>query len=386
MDPIYLDNNATTPLLPAVVEAMRPFHEGSFGNPASAHRLGRQARQALEDARESVASLLGAHAEEVVFTSGATESNNLALQGSGVRGQGSGDDPPHLVVSPIEHPSVSEPVRRLNETGVAVSYLDVDASGVVVVEGLPALLRPQTRLVALMLVNHETGAIQPVRRAVELSGGVPVHCDATQTVGKVAVDFHALGVATLSLSAHKFCGPRGVGALLVRRGHRLTPLLHGGHQQRGIRPGTEPVALAVGLACALRLAVSERETRVAHVRRLRERFLTRLQTEAAPVLLNGPADETGVPHTLNLSFPGLKGDLLLMALDLAGVCCSTGSACSSGSLLPSPVLRAMKVPEERLFSSLRFSLGFQLSESDVDEAAARIGRVVKRLRQGSLPC
>src|SRR5262249_4969556 len=156
-------------------------------------------------------------------------------------------------------------IRYLNENGFAVSFLDVDASGVVVVESLPALLRPQTRLVALMLVNHETGAIQPVRRATELSGDVPVHCDATQAVGKVAVDFSALGVATLSLSAHKFHGPRGVGALLVRRGHRLTPLTHGGHQQRGLRPGTEPVGLAVGMACALRLAVSERDTRLAHV-------------------------------------------------------------------------------------------------------------------------
>src|SRR5262249_24428856 len=251
---------------------------------------------------------------------------------------------------------------------------------VAVVEGLPALLRPQTRLVALMLVNHETGAVQPVRRAVELSGGGPVHCGAAQAVGQLRAGFSALGLATLALSAHKFHGPRGIGALLVRRGHRLSPLLHGGHQQRGIRPGTEPVALVVGLACALRLAVGEREARLAHVRGLRERFLARLRADAAPVVLNGP-ENGGVPQTLNLSFPGLKGDLLLMALDLAGVCCSTGSACSSGLLLRSRVLRAMKVPEERLFSSLRFSLGAQLSENDVDEAAARICRVVKRLRQ-----
>lgn len=379
MDVIYLDNNATTPLLPAVVESMRPFDEASFANPASAHRLGRQARQALEDARDSVAALLRAHADEVVFTSGATEANNLSLQGSGGRGQGSAE-PPHVVASPIEHPSVIEPLRHLCETGIAVSFLDVDDSGVAVVEGLPASLRPQTRLVALMLVNHETGAIQPVRRAVELAGDVPVHCDATQAIGKVAVDFSALGVATLSLSAHKFHGPRGIGALLVRRGHRLKPLTHGGHQQRGLRPGTEPVGLVVGLACALRLAINEREARLAHVRGLRERLLGRLRTDAAPVVLNGP-ETTGVPHVLNVSFLGLKGDLLLMALDLAGVCCSTGSACSSGSLLPSPVLRAMRVPDERLFSSMRFSLGSQLSETEVDEAGARICRVVKRLRR-----
>lgn len=381
MDVLYLDNNATTPILPAVVEAMRPFVEGTFANPASAHRLGRLARRALEDARESVAALLGAHADEVVFTSGATEANNLALS----RGQGSGvSEPAHLVASPIEHPSVSEPLRHLNETGHAVSCLDVDASGVVNVEGLSALMRPQTRLVALMLANHETGAVQPVRRAVDLAGDVPLHCDATQAVGKLAVDFHALGVSTLSLSAHKFHGPRGVGALLVRRGRRVVPLLRGGHQQQGVRPGTEPVPLVVGLASALRLALSEREARTSHVTRLRERFLARLERDACPVL-NGPTDATGIPHTLNLSFPGLKADLLLMSLDLAGVCCSTGSACSSGSLLPSPVLRAMGVSDERLRSAIRFSLGAQLSETEVDEAAARICRVVKRLRQGPPP-
>jgi cysteine desulfurase len=375
MDCLYLDNNSTTPLLPAVADAMRPFLGGVYGNPSSAHRLGRQARQALEDAREQVAALLDTFPDEVFFTSGATEANNLAIrsQESGVRSQQN-----HLIASPIEHPSVLEPLRHLAQNGHALSWLGVDTTGVVRVEELPALLRDDTGLVAVMLANHETGAIQPVRAVVDACGEVPVHCDAVQAVGKIAVHFHDLGVTSLALSAHKFHGPKGVGALLVRRGTRLTPLLRGGHQQHGLRPGTEPVAAIVGLAAALALADRDRASRLAHVRALRRRFLTGLD-EAAPVL-NGPAED-GIPHTLNLSFPGLKADLLLMSLDLAGVCCSTGSACSSGSLLPSPVLQAMNVPDDRLRSALRFSLSPLLSEADIDEAAARICRVVKRLRQ-----
>jgi cysteine desulfurase len=374
MDCIYLDNNATTPVLPAVWEAMRPFQAEVYGNPASAHQAGRRARQALEDAREAVAGLLGAHPDEVVFTSGATEANNLALFGL------AGDPPGHVVASPIEHPSVSEPLRRLAEVGFAVGWLPVDGRGSVAAEALPDLLRPETRLAAVMLANPETGAVQPVRALVErLDGRCPFHCDAVQAVGRLPVHFHELGVTTLSLSAHKFHGPRGVGALLVRRGTRLRPLLLGGPQQRGRRPGTEPVALAVGLAAALALAGREGEARRAWVRALRLRLLGALRA-AAPVVLNGP-EEGGVPHTLNLSFPGCRAEALLMMLDLAGVACSTGSACSSGSLLPSPVLRAMGVADEVLRSAMRFSLSALLSEAEIDEAARRIAAAVGRLRQ-----
>jgi cysteine desulfurase len=377
MDCIYLDNNSTTPTLPAVVGSMRPFFDATFANPASAHQLGRLARRALEDAREQVASLLGAFADEVVFTSGATEANNLALRSL------AGQPPGHLIASAVEHPSVSEPLRHLGEQGFSLSLLPVDGVGVVRVDTLAGILRPETRLVAVMLANHETGAIQPIQQVVDVAGAVPVHCDATQAVGKIAVRFHDLGVSTLALSDHKFHGPRGIGALVIRRCTQVAPVFHGGHQQRGIRPGTEPVALAVGLATALQLASDEREARLAHVLALRRRFLAHLHSHAAPVVLNGPVDETGIPHTINLSFPGLQADLLLMALDLAGVCCSTGSACSSGSLQPSPVLRAMDVPENRLKSALRFSLSALLCAEEIDEAARRICRVVERLRRGS---
>src|SRR5262245_4157224 len=288
---IYLDSNATTPVLPAVHEAMLPFSADTFGNPASAHQFGRRARQALEDSREKIAALLDAEPDEVLFTSGATEANNLAIFGL------AGDVPGSIVCSPIEHPCVVEPVRHLAERGHRVAWLSVDGQGV----ARPELPLPDTRLACLMLANHETGAVQPVAPVAALA---PLHCDAAQAAGKMKISFVALGTATLSLSAHKFHGPRGVGALLVRRGVRLRPLFFGGHQQRGQRPGTEPVALAVGMATALELAEQQRTVRCRQVIDLRSRFLELLHQQVDPVVVNGPHD--GLPHTLNLSFPGVK--------------------------------------------------------------------------------
>jgi cysteine desulfurase len=378
MNEIYLDNNATTPVLPAVWEAMRSLLTDTFGNPASAHRAGRRARQALEDARERTAALLGAFTDEVIFTSGATEANNLALFGL------AGEPPAHLLTSPIEHPSVAEPMQRLTQRGFTVDRLAVDAKGVVPAAALLDHLHPETRLLSVMLANNETGAVQPIREMAEfLDPQTAFHCDAAQAVGRIPVHFHELGVTALTLSAHKFHGPKGAGALLVRRQTQLQPQFLGGHQQRGLRPGTEPVALAVGLATALDLAKREAETREQHILRLRTLFLAHLQELAAPVVLNGPS-VGGIPHTLNLSFPGCRAESLLMNLDLAGVACSTGSACSSGSLLPSPVLQAMRVPDEVLHSAMRFSLSPLLSENEVLEAARRIEQVVRRLRSMSV--
>jgi cysteine desulfurase len=375
MDCIYLDNNATTPMLPAVWESMQPYLTEAFANPASAHTSGRRARRALEDARESIAAHLGAVSDEVIFTSGATEANNLALFGL------CGDPPAHLLASPIEHPSVAEPLRQLAESGFALDLLSVDAQGRVPAASLADRLRSDTRLVAVMLANHETGTIQPICALTEsLAARARFHCDATQAVGKIPVHFHNLGVDTLALSAHKFHGPKGIGALVLRRGVKLRPRTWGGHQQHGRRPGTEPVALAVGFASALDFACREMNERLAHVCRLRERFLAQLRSNASPIVLNGPDDD--VPHTINVSIPGLKADLLLMNLDLAGVACSTGSACSSGSLLPSPVLQAMGVPDDLLRSAMRFSLSPLLTLHDIDEAARRIAAVVSRLRSG----
>jgi cysteine desulfurase len=374
MQTIYLDNNATTPVLPEVWEAMRPYFTDVPGNPASSHAAGRRARQALEDARDLTARVLGASPAEVIFTSGATEANNLALFGL------AGSPPGHLLVSAVEHPCVIEPMARLAKMGFEVERIPVDAQGVVSEGAFARLLRPDTWLVSVMLANHETGAVQPVAKLASRVGeGTRFHCDAAAAAGKMPVHFHDLQVTALTVSAHKLHGPKGVGALLVRKGERLTPLLWGGHQQQGRRPGTEPVALAVGLAAALDLAVRAMEIRRDKVTHLRRLFLDRLRATAAPVVVNGP-EEGGVPHTLNLSFPGCRADLLLMNLDLAGVACSTGSACSSGSLLPSPVIQAIGVTDEVLHSAIRFSFSALLSEEEVEEAAQRVAPVVKWLR------
>ncbi len=373
MFPIYLDHNATTPLDPRVLEAMLPHFREGFGNPASAHASGRQARRALENARETVARLLDAEPDEVIFTSGATEANNLALLG--LAGTGAGN----VIASPIEHPSVIEPLSQLAKRGMATHWLSVDTTGAVIDTGFAEALHEGVRLVTVMLANNETGVIQPIAKLTSLLAGQALfHCDAVQAVGRMPVSFRGLGVSTLSSSAHKFHGPKGIGALLVRRKVRLEPQLWGGHQQSGRRPGTEPVALAVGLAVALELAHNEMAERRAHVERLRAAFLTELEP-ASPWQLNGPSTG-GIPHTLNISFLGCQADALLMNCDLAGIACSTGSACSSGSLLPSPVLQAMQATPERLHSAMRFSLSHQLSVDDVREAGRRIVAIVGRLR------
>lgn len=371
---IDLDHNATTELLPAAWEAL---HAAPRGNPSSVHGMGRAARQAVEAARERIACCLGASPEEVFFTSGATEANNWAIFGAvGPDPTGAG-----IVVSALEHPCVTEPVRELERRGAQICRWSVDARGVV----RPQAVLATTRLVCLMLANHETGAVQPVAEvAATLPAGVHLHCDAAQAVGKIPVHFHQLGATTLSASAHKFGGPPGIGLLLVRRECRLRPLLFGGPQQQGRRAGTEPVPLIVAMAAALEWMTQRLDEHRRHLLRLRQRLWERLQSQASPLFLNGPeidADDV-VPNTLNVSFPGCRGDLLVLALDLAGVCCSTGSACSSGSLLPSPVLEAMQVGPERLRSAVRFSFSPTQTLEEIDEAAQRIITAVHRLRNG----
>jgi cysteine desulfurase len=383
MGPLYLDHNATTPLLPEAWDAMRPVVEQAFGNPSSAHQTGRKARRALEDAREQIAALLGASPDEVTFTSGATEANNLAVFGLANRTPDLA--PRHVLASPLEHPCVIGPLKELEARGFTVEWLPVSARGVVPANAVASFVRPETAFVSVMLANHETGAIQPVREiAATLPPGVPLHTDAAQAAGKIPINFRALGATALTASAHKFRGPKGIGVLLVKRGTTLRPLMFGGHQQQGRRPGTEPVALAVGMAVALEHAVRNLEAHRSHLEAIRARLEARLRDLVSPIVVNGPGPGSAdaLPTTLNVSFPGCRADLLLMALDLAGVACSTGSACSSGSLLPSPVLRAIGVPDDILRSALRFSFGPTLSFADIDDAAGRIGIAVKRLREG----
>lgn len=384
MRQIYLDYNATTPLLPEAWEAMRPFMAETFGNPSSPHSVGRKARQALEDAREKIAVLLGARPSEVTFTSGATEANNVAVFGL-LEPTGGSCHAPLAVASHLEHACIVEPLRQLEARGLPVEWWPVDSRGII----SPRPVDADTRLVCLMLANHETGALQPVRDlTLAMPPGVALHCDAAQAVGKVPVNFRDLGVTTLTATAHKFGGPKGVGILITKRDTRLQPLMFGGHQQQGRRPGTEPVALAAGMAVALEHAVRHLAANHARFAALRERLWTRVQ-ELAPVVLNGP--EIGaadvVPTTLNVSFPGCRADLLLMALDLAGVACSTGSACSSGSLLPSPVLRAMGVADAVLRAALRFSFGPATDFADIDRVADCIDSAVRSTREngGAMP-
>ncbi len=379
MDPIYLDHNATTPMDPSVLEAMRPYFLAG-GNAESRHALGRSARRAWDHARETVAGILGADPSEVIFTSGGTESNNLAIFGLA----GAESSPGHVASSPIEHPAVVEPVARLEAAGFAVDRVPVDDQGLADAARMAATFRDETRFATLMLANNETGAIQPVGELAELAAarGIPVHTDAVQAVGRIPVDFHAMGVATLAASAHKFHGPVGTGLLLVRSGVRLGSRLFGGGQQQGRRPGTVAVPLAVGLAAALQNWHDEFTARTTRWIALRDRLEAGLLAALGPdhVIRNGPIDDDRrLPQTLNVGFPGLDGDALLMQLDLAGIAASLGSACASGSTRPSPTLMAMRVPDARLRSSVRFSLGATTTEAEIDEAVRRIVGVVGRI-------
>ncbi len=378
MPPIDLDANATTPLHPAASAAMARVYTDAPGNPASSHYAGRQARRLLETARETVARILNARPECVVFTSGATEANNLAVFGQ------SGPDA-HFIASRIEHPCVVGPLEQLAKAGHPVDWLPADPRGFVAPDEVAARVRPATRLVCVMLANHETGAIQPVRAVVgRLSAGVAVHTDAAQAAGKIPVDFARLGVTTLSISGHKFGGPKGVGALLVRPGVTINPLFYGGHQQEARRPGTEPVALAVGMAAALDAAEQTLAETHNRLTEMRAEFLARIEAALPDVVVNGPrpGDPDGLPTTLSLSFQGCRSDVLLMSLDLAGVACSAGSACASGSLLPSPVLAAMGLPDAVLRAAVRFSFGVGLTHEQVADASGRVVKCIRAVRAG----
>lgn len=383
MTPIDLDHNATSPLDPDVFEAMRP-HWFAGANAESRHSAGRAARKALAVSSEAVANVLHAHPDEVVFTSGGTEANNLAILGLAglVRG------PAHAVSSPMEHPAVAGPVAHLERLGFSISRPAVSPEGLAdpgaMAEAAFAPPDRDTRLATLLLAHNETGALQPVGAMAERFAArgradwpVPIHTDAVQAVGRIPVHFHDLGVATLAASAHKFGGPVGVGLLLVRRGLKLEPLLFGGRQQRGLRPGTVPIAPIVGLAAALEKADREGAARRARWVALRDRLEAALLAALGPdrVIRHGPTDPARrLPQTLHLGFPGQDGDALLMRLDLAGVRASLGSACASGTTEPSPTLVAMGVRDDVLRSSVRFSLGSDATEAEIDEAARRIVR------------
>jgi cysteine desulfurase len=376
---VYLDNNATTPVAPEVVEAMAPYWRERFGNPSSAHRKGVDAERAVRASRAAIARLLGVKESEVIFTSGGTEGDNLAVKGAAraLRRRGR-----HIVTTKIEHPAVLESCRDLEAEGFRVTYLDVNAEGVVTPEAVEAALTPETILVSIMHVNNELGTILPIAEIAERvkrrNPEIVVHSDGVQAVGKMRVDLR--GVDLYTISGHKIHAPKGTGALIVREGVRLVPLFSGGGQERGLRSGTENVAGIVALARALELMYEDLEQKLAHFQTLRERFLAGvLQLPGAR--LNSPPQS--VPTTVNVSFPGLPAEVMLHALEEEGVFASTGAACASRKRRRSHVLEAMRLPPEIIDSSLRFSFSRYTTADDIEWAVRALHRAWERLAVGS---
>jgi len=378
-DPIYLDYSATTPVDPRVAQAMWPWLVEKFGNPASrSHAYGWAAEEAVENARAQVAALINADPREIVWTSGATEANNLAIKGAAQflasRGR-------HLITVKTEHKSVLDTARELERLGFSATFLDVDADGLVDPQAVAEAIRPDTTLVSMMIVNNETGVVQDVAAVARIcrARGVLLHCDAVQAIGKLPVDVEAIGCDLLTMSAHKIYGPKGIGALYVRRKPRvrIEPQIHGGGHERGMRSGTLPVHQIVGMGEALRLAREEMPAEIERVRALRERLHAGLST-LDEVYVNGSLEHR-IAHNLNLSFAFVEGESLIMGCK--GIAVSSGSACTSASLEPSYVLRAMGRSDELAHSSIRFTLGRFTTEAEIDAAIAEVKGCVQRLRE-----
>jgi len=376
---IYFDHNATTPLHPAVAERMSAALAEDFGNPSSLHHFGQRAKAVVDQARSAVAALLGADASEIIFTSGGTESDNLAIRGAWEALERTPRR--HLISSAIEHEAVLNTIKALAKRGAETTLLPVGDEGIVSPDALRAALRDDTALVSIMHANNEIGTVQPIAELSQIARerGAMIHADAVQSAGKIPVSVKDLGVDMLSISAHKFYGPKGIGAIWIRRGLRLLPTLTGGKQERGRRAGTENVPGIVGMGVAADIArakMTEEGTRVAA---LRDRLETGILGAVSGTVLNG-ARAPRVPNTTNISFDRVEAESLLIALDLEGIAVSTGSACSSGTLEPSHVLKAMGFPAHRTQNSIRFSLGASNTQTDVDRVIAVLPEIVEKLR------
>jgi cysteine desulfurase len=383
---IYLDYAATTPLDPRVLEAMMPYMTEHFGNPNSIHSFGREARRAIDEAREKIAQLLNCQPSEIVFTSGGTESDNLALRGVAEAYRHKGN---HIVTTAIEHHAVLRTCKALEDMGFSVTYLPVDEHGLVSPEQVAEVVNERTILVSVMHANNEIGTIEPITEIVrvvkEKRPDTIVHTDAVQTVGHIPVDIQELGVDLLSFSAHKFYGPKGIGGLFVRKGVRLVPQITGGGQERNRRSGTENVAAIVGMAKALELAVEEMPTELSRLQALRDELITGVLNRIPETRLNGHPT-LRLPHNANFSFRGIEGEALLLQLDLNGIAASSGSACSSGSLEPSHVLLALGLDYELAIGSLRITLGRFTTREHILRLLDLLPKVVEKLRalRGSL--
>ena len=378
---IYLDHSATTPTRPEVLEAMIPFFTEHFGNASSIYRIGRENRKVVDAARADVAKALGAEPSEIFFTASGSESDNWAIKGAASARASKGR---HLITSSIEHPAILQVFEALAKTGFEVTFLPVDADGIVHAETLQAAMRPDTTLVSIMTANNEIGTVQSIAElaAIAKAGGALFHTDAVQAAGNIRVDVKEMGVDMLTISAHKFYGPKGIGALYVRKGVRIDPLLHGGHQERGKRAGTENVPGIVGMAKALQLAVAELDAHSRHQLTLRDLAMAGILERIPYVKLNGHPTQR-LPGNLNLSFRFIEGESLLLMLDMKGIAASSGSACTSGSLDPSHVLLAIGLPHEIAHGSLRLSFGNVNTEEDVHFLIDNLVGIVERLRQMS---
>jgi cysteine desulfurase len=382
---VYLDHSATTPIDPRVVEAMLPYLTEKFGNPSSVHLFGQEARAAVDRARQLVAELIGAQPQELIFVSSGTEANNLAIRGIAERAASYGR---HIITSAIEHPSVRGVCQALEQRGWEVTRLPVGEDGLVRVEDVRAAIRPDTVLITIMLANNEIGTIQPIAEISHLvreerqrgHRHLWFHTDAVQAAGRMAINVAELGCDLLSLSGHKLYAPKGIGALYVRRGVQLAPQMLGGHQERDRRAGTEAVPLIVAFGKAAELARQELDARIERMRALRDRFERGVAECVTDVVFNGHR-ERRLPHLSNISFRYIEGEGLLINLDLQGIAVSTGSACSSGTLEPSPVIRALGRDEELARGAVRFSLGKDTSEEDIDYVLEVLPQAVESLRR-----
>jgi cysteine desulfurase len=381
MDRIYLDHAATTPVRYEVRKALVDITSQTFGNASSIHSFGQGAKRVLEESREQVASCIGAAPDELIFTSGGTESDNLAIRGTA---QALKDKGNHIITTAIEHPAVLSCCKSLEEEGFEVSYVPVDSECLVDPKAIAEAIRPETILITVRAANNETGTVQPIPEIAEIArgSGVALHSDAVQAVGKIPVNVNSFGVDLLSISGHKIYGPKGIGALYVRKGTALRPLLVGGHHEKSLRPGTENVPGIAAFAMAVKLAVWELPDSEPDLKSLKERLASGITEKIDAAHRNGSKDNS-LPNILNMSFEGADGESLLLNLDLFGFAVSTGSACTSGATDPSHVLLAMGLSSQLAQSSIRFSLGRDNSEEDIDQLLHVLPDIVSRLRKMS---
>lgn len=381
MKQLYLDHNATTPVSPEVIKAMLPYFDKIFGNPSSIHRPGQEGRKAIDEARERVALFIGGSPNEIVFTSGGTEANNLAIKGVAYANCKKGK---HIITSSIEHHSVLNPCKYLEKQGFKVTYLPVDKYGLIDPDDVRKVITNETILITIMHANNEVGTIEPISEIANIAKekGMSFHTDAIQSIGKIAVNVDELNIDLLSISGHKIYGPKGIGALYIRRGTRIQPLIHGGHHERNLRAGTENVPGIVGLAKAIEIAKSSMEEEGKRLAHLRDKLEKGILKNIDNVYLNGHPTQR-LPNTLNISFEYIEGESIILNLDLKGIATSSGSACTSSSLEPSHVLKAMGQGGAIAQGSIRFSLGKDNTSEDIDYLLEVLPEIVDRLRKMS---